>query len=152
MRLGLPVWQPYRGLNLFSKTFDKLFDDVPGSFFGSGNADPGGQVMAPRVDIYESEHGYTVSADLPGMQKRDVRIDIDGNTLTIRGERKYEQKSEEDSYVLVERKYGAYLRSFTLSEKVDKEKIKASYRDGVLEIQIPKRADAKTRQIKVDAN
>jgi len=152
MRLGLSVWEPYKGLNLFGETFHRMFDDTAKALSGFGIEGLGAGTWAPRVDIYETEDSYVVSADLPGIQKEDIGIDIKDNTLTIRGEKKFEEKSDKDKYVRVERKYGKFVRSFSLSDNVDKEKIKANYKDGVLEIRIPKREEAATKQIKLEVN
>jgi HSP20 family protein len=152
MRLGLSVWEPYKGLNLFGETFHRMFDDTAKALSGFGIEDLGAGTWAPRVDIYETEDSYVVSADLPGIQKEDIGIDIKDNTLTIRGEKKFEEKSAKDNYVRVERKYGQFVRSFSLSDDVDKGKIKANYKDGVLEIKIPKRQEVAAKQIKVEVN
>lgn len=152
MRLGLSVWEPYRGLNLFGETFHKLFDDTAKTLSGFGIEDLGDGSWAPRVDIYETEDSYVVRADLPGIKKEDIEIDLKDNTLAVRGEKKFDGKSDKDNYVRVERKYGKFVRTFRLSDNVDRGKIKANYKDGVLEITIPKREEAATKQIKVEVN
>jgi HSP20 family protein len=152
MRLGLSVWEPYKGLNLFGEPFHKFFDDTARTLSGFGIENPGAGTWAPRVDIYGTEDSYIVSADLPGLKKEEIGIGVKDNTLTIRGEKKFEEKSDKDNYVRLERKYGKFVRSFRLSDKVDKGKIKANYKDGVLEINIPKRQEAATKQIKVEVN
>jgi HSP20 family protein len=152
MRLGLSVWEPYKGLNLFSETFHKIFDDTARTLSRFGIEDLGAGSWAPRVDIYETNDNYMVSADLPGVKKEDIEIALKDNTLTVRGEKKFEVKSDEDNYVRVDRKYGKFVRSFSLSDNVDAGKIKASYKDGVLEIKIPKRDEAATNPVKVEVN
>ncbi|MBI4229168.1 MAG: Hsp20/alpha crystallin family protein [Deltaproteobacteria bacterium] len=152
MRLGLSVLDPNKGLNLFGNTFHKIFDDTAKALSRFGFEDIGDGIWAPRVDIYETENGYMVSADLPGMKKDNIEIDVKDNTLTIRGEKTFEHKGTKDNYVRVERKYGKFVRSFNLSDDVDTEKIKANYKNGVLEIAIPKREEAVTKQIKVEVN
>jgi HSP20 family protein len=150
MRLGLSVWEPYKGLNLFGETFHKMFDDTAKTLSRFGIEDLGAGTWAPRVDIYETEDNYIVSADLPGIKKENIGIDLKDNILTIRGEKKFEEKSDKDNYVRAERKYGKFVRSFSISDNVDTEKIRANYKDGVLEITIPKREEAATKQIKVE--
>lgn len=152
MRLGLSVWEPYKGLNLFSEAFHKIFDDTARTLSTFGVEDLGAGSWAPRVDIYETKDSYMVSADVPGIKKEDIDIDFKDNILTVRGEKKFEEKSDKDNYVRVERKYGKFVRSFSLSDNVEAGKIKASYKDGVLEIKIPKREEAATKPVKVEVN
>ena len=89
---------------------------------------------------------------MPGINKEDIHIDIKDNTLTIKGDKKFEDKVSKDNYMRVERKYGTFSRSFALSENVDPEGIKANYKDGVLEVTLPKKEEAKPKQIDVEVN
>jgi HSP20 family protein len=152
MRLGLSIWEPYRGLNLFGESFHKLFDDTAKTLSRFGIEDLGDGGWAPRVDIYETEDSYVVRADLPGIKKEDIEIDVKDSTLAVRGDKKFDGKSDKDNYMRVERKYGKFVRSFRLSDNVDRSKIEANYKDGVLEINIPKREEAVTKQIKVEVS
>jgi HSP20 family protein len=104
---------------------------------------------APAVDIFENEHELVVKADLPDVKPEELDIRVENNILTIRGERKFEKKVNESNYLRVERAYGAFSRSFALANTVNSEAIKASYKDGVLTLTIPKREEAKPKQIKV---
>jgi HSP20 family protein len=104
---------------------------------------------APAVDIYENEHELVVKADLPDIDPKDLDIRVENNILTIRGERKFEKKVNEDNYLRVERAYGAFSRSFALANTVNPDGIKADYQNGVLTLVIPKREEAKPKQIKV---
>jgi HSP20 family protein len=105
---------------------------------------------APAVDIYENEHELVVKADLPDVKPEDLDIRVENNILTIRGERKFEKKVDEQNYLRVERSYGSFARSFALANTVNSEAIKAEYKDGVLTLTIPKREEAKPKQIKVN--
>jgi len=105
---------------------------------------------APAVDIFETEHELVVKADLPDVDPKDLDIRVENNILTIRGERKFEKKVNEDQYLRVERAYGAFTRSFSLANTVNSEAIKADYQNGVLTLTIPKREEAKPKQIKVN--
>jgi HSP20 family protein len=105
---------------------------------------------APAVDIYETEHELVVKADLPDVDAKDLDIRVENNILTIRGDRKFEKKVAEENYLRVERAYGAFSRSFSLANTVNSEAIKADYQDGVLTLTIPKREEAKPKQIKVN--
>ncbi len=152
MRLGLSIWEPYKGLDLFGENFHKIFDQTAKTLSGFRIDDIATGNWAPRVDAYETEHGYVVCADLPGVKKEDIGIDLKDQTLTISGERKFEEKHNKDNYARVERKYGKFFRSFRLSDDVDTVKIKASYKDGVLEIKIPKREESANKEIKVEVS
>jgi HSP20 family protein len=105
---------------------------------------------APAADIYETEHELVVKADLPEIDPKDLDIRVENNILTIRGERKFEKKVNEENYLRVERAYGAFSRSFSLANTVNAEAIKADYQNGVLTLTIPKREEAKPKQIKVN--
>jgi len=105
---------------------------------------------APAVDIYENERELVVKADLPDMKPEDLDIRVENNILTIRGERKFAKKVDEKNYLRVERSYGSFARSFALANTVNSEAIKAEYKDGVLTLTIPKREEAKPKQIKVN--
>ena len=152
MRLGLSAWEPYKGLNLFSEGFHKLFADTAKTLSRFEVEDRSAGIWAPRVDVCETKESYIVSVDLPGIKKEDIEIDLKDNTLTVKGEKKYEAKSDKDNYVRVERKYGKFVRRFSLSDNVEAGKIKATYKDGVLEIKIPKREEEATTPVKVKVN
>jgi HSP20 family protein len=107
----------------------------------------------PSVDIVEEEKAYLVKADLAGMKPEDIKIEVKNNVLTVSGERKLEKKEEgEDGYRRIEREYGSFTRSFTLPETAEGDNIDASYKDGVLTVTIPKRAEPEPRQIKVETH
>ena len=106
-------------------------------------------LWAPAVDIFETEHELVVKADLPDVKLEDLDIRVENNILTIRGERKFEKKVDEKNYLRVERSYGSFARSFSLANTVNSEAIKADYKNGVLTLSIPKREEAKPKQIKV---
>jgi HSP20 family protein len=125
---------------------NRLFNDAFERTDGESNL----TAWAPAVDITENEHGLTVKADLPGIDAKDLDIRVENNVLTIRGERKFEKKVNEDNYLRVERAYGSFSRSFSLANTVNPEGIKADYQNGVLTLAIPKREEAKPKQIKVN--
>jgi HSP20 family protein len=104
----------------------------------------------PPVDISEEGDRLMVRAEVPGVKKDDIQIEFNEGVLTLRGERKFEKTSDEPNFHRVERTYGTFTRSFSLPRTVDAEKIAARYEDGVLEISIPKREEAKPRQIRID--
>ncbi|MGM0365688.1 MAG: Hsp20/alpha crystallin family protein [Actinomycetota bacterium] len=106
-------------------------------------------VWAPEVDIRETDKEISIKADLPGMKLEDVDVSVDENQLIIKGERKQEKKEEEKDYVRVERSYGSFYRSFNIGVPVKEDQIKASYKDGVLEIVVPKAEAKKPKKIDI---
>ena len=104
---------------------------------------------APAVDIFETENELVVKADLPDVNAEDLDIRVENNILTIRGDRKFEHNVNEENYLRVERAYGSFSRSFSLANSVESDAIKADYHDGVLTLNVPKREEAKPKQIKV---
>ena len=113
----------------------------------SGHADLA--TWAPPVDIYETENELVVKAELPDFQDKDIDVRITNNTLTIRGERKFEEDVKEENYLRIERAYGSFMRSFSLPNTVSAENIRADYRNGVLTLHMAKREESKPKQIKV---
>src|SRR5205809_4152395 len=106
--------------------------------------------FAPPVDIYEDEHNITLKIEVPGIDEKDIDVRIENNTLTVHGERKIEKEEKEENYRRVERQYGGFTRTFSLPPTVDAEKVQADYDKGVLKITLPKKAEAKPKQIKVN--
>ena len=141
----LDRWEPFRGFS-HDTQLTRLFND----FLGRTTEDQNLTSWAPAVDIYEGEHELVVKADLPDVKPEELDIRVENNILTIRGERKFEKKVDEKNYLRVERAYGSFARSFSLANTVNSEAIKADYKDGVLTLSIPKREEAKPKQIKVN--
>jgi HSP20 family protein len=139
-------WEPFRAVTTLQDQINRLFNDR----FDRVGEDSSLSTWAPAVDIYETEHELVVKADLPEVDPKDLDIRVENNILTIRGERKFEKKVNEDNYLRVERSYGSFARSFTLANTVNSEAIKAEYQNGVLTLTIPKREEAKPKQIKVN--
>jgi len=137
MSLVLRNWEPF---NLF-REFDTAF----------GNRDENG-VWSPKVNVVENENGYTISAELPGVSKEDIDIDLRKNTLSIKGEKKVETKEEKDNYIRVESSYGKFERSFNISDDIDRNSVNASFKDGVLKLELKKKEESKPKQIKVEVN
>jgi HSP20 family protein len=116
----------------------------------SGHADLA--TWAPAVDIYETENELVVKADLPDLQDKDIDVRITNNTLTIRGERKFENGVKEENYLRIERAYGSFMRNFSLPNTVSSENIRAEYRNGVLTLHMAKREESKPKQIKISVS
>jgi len=106
--------------------------------------------FAPPVDIYEDEHTIAVKMEIPGIDEKDIDVRIEGNTLTVHGERKIEKEEKEENFRRIERQYGSFTRSFTLPSSVDVGQVSANYDKGVLKISLAKKAEAKPKQIKVN--
>jgi HSP20 family protein len=105
---------------------------------------------APSVDVYETENELVIKTDLPEVVEKDLDVRVENNMLTIRGERKFEQTVKEENYLRMERSYGSFGRSFSLPNTVDTQAIKAQYTDGVLTVTLPKRAESKPKQVKIN--
>jgi HSP20 family protein len=125
---------------------NKLFEN---SFHSQGE-NSALTTWSPAVDIYETENELVVKADLPGVDEKAIDVRVENNTLTVRGERQFKTEVKEDNYLRVERTYGSFSRSFSLPNTVNTEAITAEYKNGVLSVQLPKRAESKPKQVKVN--
>jgi HSP20 family protein len=106
--------------------------------------------FAPPVDVYEDEHNITLNIEVPGIDEKDINVSVENNTLTVRGERRFEKDEKEENYHRVERMYGSFARSFTLPNTLDPEQVSADYEKGVLKIRLAKKVEAKPKLIKVN--
>jgi HSP20 family protein len=146
--MELMRWNPARSLFNPSSRFDDLFN----SFFWPTRAAEDTQGLwnwNPAVDVYENDHAIIVKAELPGVDKDQITVDVQGRTLTLKGERKTETETKEENYYRRERSYGHFERAFTLPAEVDPETVKAEYKDGVLKVEVPKPEAQKPKQITV---
>src|SRR6202030_4785608 len=147
----LTRWEPFREfstmqdrMNRMNRLFRESYSqEAPEEALTTTN-------FAPPVDIYEDEHTITLKLDVPGIEEKDIDVRIQDNTLTVHGERKIEKEEKEENYRRVERQYGSFTRTFTLPQTVDTENVSATYEKGVLKISLPKKAEAKPKQIKVN--
>jgi HSP20 family protein len=142
-------WDQSRGLTSLQEQFIRLFEDNS-TRDRSGHADLA--TWAPPVDIYETENELVIKADLPDLEEKDIDVRVENNSLTIRGERKFEKDVNEDNYLRVERAYGSFMRSFSLPNTVSSENIRAEYRNGVLTLHMTKREESKPKQIKISVS
>src|ERR1700730_16602703 len=143
---SLNRFEPFRGIATLQDQINRLFNDG----IERTGEDSSLTTWTPAVDIYETEHELVVKSDLPQVDPKDLDIRVENNILTLRGERKFESKVSEDKYLRVERTYGSFSGSFALASTVNTEAIKADYHDGVLTLSIPKREEAKPKQIKIN--
>jgi len=125
---------------------NSLFQD----FAGDGQAVTAAS-FAPAVDVYENSEKVVLKLDLPGIKEDDLDIRVENQTLSVRGERKFESEEKEENFHRIERRYGSFYRSFSLPTTVDTENVGASYKDGVLKLELKKKASAQPRQIKIGA-
>ena len=141
-------WEPYRELSSLADRLTRAFG-VPVPRTRDEEINLGSWI--PPVDIAEENDRIVLTAELPGFQPDEVEVQMEGGVLTLKGERKFEEEKEGRNYHRVERSYGQFVRSFTLPNNVDRDSIKASFVDGLLHIELPKREEAKPRQIKITA-
>jgi HSP20 family protein len=140
----LTRWEPTREYTNLQNQMNRLLAGL-----GPASDDLMSTGFVPAVDIYEDEHAITLKVEVPGIEEKDIDVQLENQTLTLRGERKFEKEEKEENFHRIERRYGSFTRSFTLPNTVDSENVKAEYANGVLSIRLPKRAEAKPRQIKV---
>src|SRR5277367_1234022 len=143
----LTRWEPFREFPTLQDRMNRLFRD---SYGPEGQEALTTSTFAPLVDVYEDEHNVTLKIEVPGIEEKDIDVRIENNTLTVHGERKFEKEEKEENYRRVERQYGSFTRTFNLPTTVDSEKVAANYDKGVLKIALPKKAEAKPKQIKVN--
>lgn len=118
---------------------------------GTGKDQLQAGTFVPPVDVYEDEHSVVLKLEVPGVNESDLDIQLENNTLTVKGERKFEKEEKEENFHRIERRYGSFARTFRLPNIVDSDKVEAHYDKGVLRIAIAKKAEAKPKQIKVGA-
>jgi len=137
----------YDPLGNFPATF-RTFEDAVARML---NEPRGARPWSPSVDIYESENELILKADLPDVKLEDIEVRVENQTLTLKGERKFEKDESNRGFHRIERQYGTFVRSFTVPASVDAEKVAAEYTNGVLTVRLPKKEAAKPRQVKIEA-
>jgi HSP20 family protein len=144
----LTRWEPFREFATLQDRINRVFRD---SYSGADRDESlTTSSFAPAVDVYEDEHKVTLKIEVPGIDEKDIDVRVENNTLTVHGERKIEKEEKEENYRRVERQYGSFTRTFTLPQTVDTDKVSANYDKGVLNVTLPKKAEAKPKQIKVN--
>lgn len=144
----LSTLQPFRDLTSLQERMNRIFDEF---LTNTGASNEGLQLSsyAPATDIFEDDEHLNLTLEVPGVAEKDINITLEGNTLTVTGERKFKNEDKREKFHRVERFYGTFSRSFALPNTVDPNSIQASYENGVLQLQMAKRAEAKPKQIKV---
>ena len=139
---------PFRDLSTIQERMNQIFEDALSRSRGRDEGIRTG-MWTPAVDIYENNDSVVVKAELPGVERDQISVEVKDGILSLRGERKFEKEVKEESYHRIERLYGTFHRSFTLPSSVDGEKVTARMKDGVLQVDLPKKEQAKPKQIKI---
>ncbi len=147
--MALVRWDPFRDLISFKERMDRLFEDALGRSRGVDESLAPGS-WSPAVDIYETGENIVMKAEIPGINRKNITLEVKENTLTLKGERKFEKEVKEENYHRIERSYGSFQRSFTLPSNIERDKVEAKFQDGILEVTLPKVETAKPKQIKVE--
>ena len=147
--MAITRFDPFRDVLALQNRMNALFQDY--SRNQGDNELLTTSSFVPPVDIYEDEHKVVLKLEIPGIALEDLDIRVENNTLTVRGERKFEKEEKEENFHRVERRYGSFYRAFSLPTTVNTENIKADYENGVLRLSLEKRAEAKPKQIKINA-
>jgi len=146
--MNLVKWDPFVELEDVSKHLNRIFGRFP------ARTEPDRELLAmadwaPNVDITETDAAYLIKGEIPGVNKEDVKVNIEDGMLTMRGERKQEKEEKGKKFHRIERSYGSFMRSFRLPDNVDESAIKAGFKDGMLNVTLPKSAQAKTKAVNV---
>jgi HSP20 family protein len=144
--MNIVRWSPFREIEALQENVNRLFQEQAA---GSSQLAPSMRAWAPAVDVIEDEEKILIKAELPGLRKEDIDIELTGDTLTIKGERKSESEEKKENFVRVERAYGQFVRSFTIGVPVKAGEIAANYKDGILEVMIPKAEEVKPKKVAV---
>ena len=148
--MAIVRWNPLDDILSLQRRMNKIFED---NFLGKKSSDDEELSLglwSPAVDIYETESDIVLKAELPEVNQKDININIENNVLTLKGERKFEKETKEENFHRIERSYGSFSRSFNLPCSIDKDNVKASYKNGVLKITMPKKEESKPKQITVN--
>ncbi len=141
----LTPWRPFGELRTLRREMDKLWED----FFGGQELVSTDGVWVPAIDISETKDAIIVRAEIPGMDVKDIEINLTGDILTIKGEKKQKTEEKDENFHRIETRYGAFQRAIRVPVSVDSDKIQAKYEKGVLKITLPKKEEAKPKQIEV---
>ncbi|MHB1021652.1 MAG: Hsp20/alpha crystallin family protein [Acidobacteriaceae bacterium] len=145
-------WTPLHDFSVLQNRLNSIFQDFPRTGVEAGQEALTSGNFVPPVDIYEDDQKLVLKLEVPGIKQEDLDIRVENNTLTIQGERKFAKEEKEENFHRIERRYGNFVRSFTLPNTIDTDKITANYDAGILAIELAKRAEAKPKQIKVAVN
>lgn len=145
--MAVVKWDPFRDLISIQDRMNRMFEQSLSRSRSEEGVSPA--TWTPAVDIYETPDRIVLKAELPGMTHEDIDIQLQDNTLTLKGERRFAKDVQEENYLRIERAYGPFQRSFTLPSSVQQEKIRATFRDGVLEVVMPKADEVTAKRISI---
>ena len=143
--MAITRWDPFREVAALQNRVNSLFREMNDSDSPLTTAS-----FVPAVDIYEDPQKVVLKLEVPGIEEKDLDVRVENNTLTVKGERKFEKEEKEENFHRIERRYGSFYRAFTLPSTVDTEHIGASYNAGVLKLELAKKAEAQPKQIKIN--
>jgi HSP20 family protein len=146
--MTLVKWEPFRDLITMQDRMSRLFDDTLSRIWKEEDLQRG--AWTPPVDVVDRGQEVILKVDLPEMSQSEIDIQVEENTLTVKGERKFIKETPEDNYLQIERPYGNFHRQFTLPKRIDQEKIKATYKDGVLRVVLPKKEEVPPNPVSVE--
>jgi HSP20 family protein len=138
-------WAPFREVDALENRVNALFGD-----FNKADSPLTTASFAPAVDIYEDEKKLALKLEVPGIEEKDLDVSVENHTLTVKGERKFDEEEKQENFHRIERRYGSFFRAFTLPSTVDTENVDARYEAGVLKLELKKKPEAQPRQIKVN--
>ncbi len=142
--MAITRWDPFREVVAMQNRFNSLFRGLD-----EGESPLTTAAFLPAADIYEDEKKIMLKLEVPGIEEKDLDVSVENNTLTVKGERKFEKEEKEENFHRIERRYGSFYRAFTLPSTVDTENIAAGYNAGVLKLELKKKPEAQPKQIKV---
>ncbi len=148
--MAIVRWDPFRDVTTLQDRMNRLFDQALSRTRADDEEGLAASTWVPAVDIFETADSIVMKAELPGVSRENIDIQVRDNTLTLKGERKFEREVKDENYLRIERSYGAFHRAFGLATVIQQDKIKAVFKDGVLEVTMPKAEEAKPKQVKVE--
>ncbi len=148
--MAIVRWDPFRDVTTLQDRMNRLFDQALSRTRADEEEGLAASTWVPAVDIFETADSIVMKAELPGVSRENIDIQVRDNTLTLKGERKFEREVKDENYLRIERSYGAFHRAFGLATVIQQDKIKAVFKDGVLEVTMPKAEEAKPKQVKVE--
>jgi HSP20 family protein len=146
--MAVTRWDPFRDLNILQERMNRAFEDVAGRRW-KGDEPAATTSWSPAVDIYETDREILVQAELPGIDRKDIALQVENNVLTLKGDRRFEKETNQENYHRIERSYGGFSRTFAIPAIVDEGGIRADFKDGILKIALPKKEQMKARQINI---
>jgi len=145
--MAITRWDPFREVVAMQNRMNSLFRDL-----NEGESPLSTASFVPAVDIYEDDKKVMLKLEVPGIEQKDLDVSVENNTLTVKGERKFEKEEKEENFHRIERRYGSFFRAFTLPSTVNTEDIHASYNAGVLKLELAKKPEAQPKQIKINVS